>query len=129
MLINLAGGQEELTCFERDDNTEALYSCFINWENQLFIFGGATEKRQISRLSGYKLERLGDLPFDHYWAACSVMANQYIFLCFDWNDTKRCRRSTGPLEQFSEVALSTHAHRRIETSCSESKLSFSASNS
>ena len=128
MLVNSAGDQEELTCFERDDTTRAHNSCFVNWKNQLFIFGGSTEQRQVSRLSGYKLERLGDLSFDHQYGACSNMANMYIFLCFDLkedsNDTddpRRCRRSTGPMEQFSEVALSNHVHRGIQTSCSDSK--------
>ena len=100
----------------------------VNWKNQLFIFGGSTEQRQVSRLSGYKLERIGDLSFDHQYGACSNMENQYIFLCFDLkedsndiDDPRRCRRSTGPMKQFSEVALSTHVHRGIQTSCSDSK--------
>ena len=62
MLINtVTGDQEELTCFERDSDTEAFYSCFINWKNQLFIFGGQTNKRQISRLTGHRLKRVGHL--------------------------------------------------------------------
>ena len=129
MLVNSAGGQEELNCFERDDNTQAYLSCSINWKNELFIFGGSTEKGQISRLSGYKLERIGDLSFDHYYGACSAMGNQLIFVCFDMNDGKRCRRSTGPLEPFSEIALSTYDHLRIQTSCSDSKFIFSTRNS
>ena len=125
MLINSAGDQEELACFQRDSNTDAYRSCSINWNNQLFIFGGETERRQISRLTGHKLERIGDLTFDHDFAACSVMSSQYIFLCFnlaDSNDHKRCRRSTGPLDQFSEVALSTYNHGYSQTSSSDSKL-------
>ena len=125
MLINSAGEQKELACFDRDATTEAEFSCSVNWNNEFFIFGGKNEKRQISRLTGHKLKRIGDLTFDHYFGACSVMANQFVFLCFnfaDSNDSKRCRRSNGPLEQFSEVALSTYEHRRILTSCSDSKL-------
>ena len=91
MLINPVGEQEELTCFERGASTQDWNSCSLNWQNQLFIFGGLNEKRQISRLSGYKLERVGDLLFDLYVGACSVMANQHIFLCFDWEDSKTCR--------------------------------------
>ena len=79
MLINSAGGQEELACFEREDRTEALGSCSVNWQNQMHIFGGYTEKRQISRLSGFELQRIGDLAFDHYIGSCSLMANQFIF--------------------------------------------------
>ena len=123
MLVNLAGGQEELTCFERDSNTDAEGSCSINWQNEFYIFGGGTQKRQISRLSGHKLERVGDLDFDLALGACNVKANE-LFLCFHYMDTRRCRRSTGPLDQFSEVALSTHEHRQIKISCSDSKFLF-----
>ena len=131
MLINSAGEQKKLTCFERDDNTEAYYSCSINWKNQFHVFGGNNQRRQISRLSGYRLESIGSLTFNHKWGTCSVMANQFIFLCFDNSDSqnesddiRRCRRSTGPLGNFTEVALSNHHHRRSQISCSDSKSSF-----
>ena len=120
MLMNLAGGQEESTCFQPDDNTAAHGSCSIKWQNQLFIFGGYSEKRQISKLSGSKLERVGTLPFDHWTGACSVMADR-VYLCFNRDDGNLCRRSTGPLEQFSSIAFSTHDHRNTRTSCSDSK--------
>ena len=125
MLVNLAGGQEELTCFERDDTTEAYKSCSINWQNQLFIFGGSSEKRQISQLSGYKLKRIGDLLFDLDKGACGVMGNK-LFLCFSYDDGRRCRRSNSPFEQFSEVALSAYWHRNIQATCSDSKLLLSS---
>ena len=123
MLVNLAGGQDELTCFEREDNTEAFASCSINWQNELFIFGGWYEKRQITKLSGQKLKRVGELDFDLSYGACNVMTNE-LYLCFHEQDTRRCRRSTGPLDQFSEVALSTYGHRWIQTSCSNCKFLF-----
>ena len=123
MLVNSAGDQEELACFQRDDNTQAHRSCSLNWRNQFHIFGGGIEKRQISRLTGYKLERIGDLAFDHDFAACTVMSNEHIFLCFHQSvtDYRRCRRSTGPLENFADVALSKHPHRRAQTPCYDSK--------
>ena len=83
MLINSAGEQEELSCFKRQDATEAWFSCSVSWKNQLFIFGGYEEKTQISRLIGYKLKHVGDLTFNHHSGACSVMDNRYIFLCFN----------------------------------------------
>ena len=130
MLINtVTGYQEELTCFERDPNTEAFFSCFINWKNQLFIFGGENNKRQISQLTGHRLKRVGHLKFDHHFGTCNVMANKYIFLCFssylgieNSMDTRLCRRSTGPFEHFSKEALSIHDHNRHRPSCSDSRL-------
>ena len=122
MLLNSEGEQKELACFERDDTTEAYNSCSINWNNQLFIFGGISDKRQISRLTGHKLEKVGTLDFVHYFGACSVMNNRFIYLCFNFADGNRCRRSTGPLEQFIQVSLSSYAHAATQTSCSDSKL-------
>ena len=109
MVVNSAGEQEELKCFKPDSKTETYYSCSVNWKNQLFIFGGRTERRQISRLTGHRLKRVGNLTFDFYDGACDVKANQYLFLCFgdDSKDYKQCRRSTG--------------HLRIQISCSDSK--------
>ena len=123
MLIKSTGEQKELACFERGERTEAELSCSLVWQNQLHIFGGQYETRQISRLNDYKLERIGDLSFDHMDGACTVMASQFIYLCFndDYNDTKRCRQSTGPLQGFTEIALSTHDHRWTRVSCYDSK--------
>ena len=132
-LINSAGEQEELSCFKRQDVTKAWHSCPVNWKNQLFIFGGYKEKRQVSRLIGYKLKHVGDLTFNHVIGACSVMGNQHIFLCFSSEDEKgsiykkerkRCRRSTGPLKEFLQMTLSSYKHAWIQTSCSDSKLTF-----
>ena len=123
MLVNSEGEQKQLSCFERDDNTEAYMHCSLTWKNQLHIFGGNTDWRQISRLNGYRLERIGTLSFDHFLGACSVMADQ-LYLCFssyDPRDFTRCRRSTGPLETFTEIAPANQKHRSIKTGTSESK--------
>ena len=129
MLINSKGEQKESACFERDYTTEADGACSINWNNQLFIFGGFTYGRVISRLTGHKLEDVGSLDFDHRYGSCSVMKDKFIYLCFnevvynsgDADDLKRCRRSSGPLKQFSHVVLSTYDHRLTKTSCSDCK--------
>ena len=125
MLLKPDGQQEEWKCFEKDLTKEIYLSCSVNWQNQLYIFGGESQKRQILRLTGHKLEYAGQLSFDHKMGACSVMADQYIFLCFGttpfFADSNRCRRSTGPLNQFTDIALSTYDHGLTQTSCSESK--------
>ena len=123
LLINSEGRQRKLTCFEPDKKTEASDSCSINWQNQLYIFGGGN-KRQISKLNGHKLKRLGSLTFDHEDGGCSVMNNQFIYLCFGSDsDDKQCRWSAGPLTTFTKVALSNHDHRFNQISCSESESS------
>ena len=121
LLINSNGEQEELGCFQPDSNTQAIWACSVEWQNQMYIFGGSVERRQISKLFGHKVERLGSLTFDYRNGGCSAMNNQYIFLCFSHGDYRRCRRSIGPLNIFSEVALSNHNHQATKTSCTDSK--------
>ena len=127
MLVNSAGDQQELGCFEKAVKTDAYQSCSLTWNNKLFIFGGAYERKQISRLDGYKLNRIGSLFFDHQYGACSQMNNKYIFLCFSSKDTTTCRRSTSPLESFVKIASSTYSHRGISVSASESKFGHTKS--
>ena len=129
MLINLGGEQKKLDCFEHDFNLHVDGSCSLTWQNQLHIIGGYPRitARSISKLNGYKLELIGKLPFDFRRGGCSVMNNEYIYLCFDQDihigNQKRCWRSTGPLETFSEIALANHHHHWTKPSCSESKFS------
>ena len=86
-------------------------------------------------LNGYRLEKIGTLPFEHFRGACSVMANQFIYLCFNFasyyvdpTDWKRCRWATGPLETFTEITLSNYDHIHTPISSSESKFSSESLN-
>ena len=77
------GKQKEMTCFKPQDKTEAYYACSVNWKNSLFVYGGHIDtKKQISRLSGPKLKRVGDLPFKLYRGSCSVMAGVLFEVAF-----------------------------------------------
>ena len=118
--IDLFGNRTEFQCFERDSNTEAT-ACSITWDNKMHLFGGSLNRRQISRLSGLKLEYLKSLSFDHN-GACSVTKDA-IFLCFSDADKnqKLCRRANGPLKEFTEVSESVHNHKWIEISSSDGK--------
>ena len=86
MILDPAGEQgsswRKLDCFEPESETEAYYSCSITWTNKLYIFGGHIDQRQISRLDGYHLKRIGTLDFDHYLGGCTVMNDESIYLCF-----------------------------------------------
>ena len=52
MVISPDGSQHEVSCFEPGEKTQAYMSCSITWQNQMHIFGGELETKQISRLSG-----------------------------------------------------------------------------
>ena len=120
-LIDSNGRQEKLGCFVPDLVSEAHQSCGLTWENNMYIFGGKFNKRQISRLNRYKLQSIGRLPFDFKNGACTNMADQKFFLCFDYNDDRRCHWSTEPLGSFNDVPLASYNHKQIRISSSECK--------
>ena len=121
LLIDSSGRQDELGCFSHDDNSQAHWSCSLNWENEFYIFGGKRYPRQISKLNQYRLQALGDLPFDFEFGACTNFNSHKFFLCFDWHNNKRCYWSTDPLGSFTNVTLSSYSHDQIRISSSECK--------
>ena len=77
-----------------DQDTEAYCSCSISWQNQFFVFGGSSQRRQISKLIGCELTRVGTLDFDHYRGGCANVADNQLYLCFNIGtstDSKNCR--------------------------------------
>ena len=123
IIINEKGHQEQLGCFEKVGAVEAQSSCAITWKNQLYIFGGWTEPRQVSLLSHHRLERISSLEFTYASSACAVVSDE-VYLCFNgrsYDDSKVCRKSKGPLKAFSEVLSSKFHHWAIQLSYSESK--------
>ena len=105
--------------------TEVYRSCSISWRNQFFVFGGESQKRQISRLVGYELLRIGTLDFDHYFGGCTNVADDQLYLCFssaDGGDYKKCRVASDPMSDFTEVQLSVFEHKTTRVASSNSKL-------
>ena len=123
-LIASSGEKRELSCFQRGHSTEILWSCSILWENEQYVFGGASDKHQISRFNRYELERIGELSFNFSpGVACGVM-NKQIYLCFGrWQppESKMCRRSSGPLEEFTFDSFSKYDHSPIQLGNTKSK--------
>ena len=58
------------------------------WHNGFYVFGGNSNKRQISQVAGTKLTLIGTLSFDHYYGTCDVVGNDKVYLCFDLYDYK-----------------------------------------
>ena len=123
LLIDGRGRLDEVSCFENDSNAEVHRSCSLTWHNGFYVFGGRSNKRQISQVKGTRLTSIGTLTFDHYIATCDVMAGEKIFLCFNFhsNDSKRCRLALSPLGTFSQIQQSSHAHRSASIAASECK--------
>ena len=110
--------RQTVDCFEKEQENLA-FMCPITWQNKLHLFGGYMMK--IARLDGYKLNYLDkNLDFMHIGGACSVMNNEFIFLCFA-QPSNTCRRTSDPLETFEEIALAKTNHYATATSASPSK--------
>ena len=124
VLVDSTGRQDKLECFTHDKDSEVYRSCSVTWNNELYIFGGAHNKRQISKLVRYKLQVIGNLPFDFQFGGCTTMASGKLFLCFSLYDYKRCQWSTEPLGHFYNSTLAFHYHDSIRISSSECKLLF-----
>jgi hypothetical protein len=117
--------------FELGQGTEVYASCSITWQNQHFIFGGDKEKRQISQIKGCQLERVSNLKLAHTRGACVNVLDEMVYLCFDWNNTKKCLKSDHPLGDFepTENTQYRHGYTRIATSQSKNMQSVYQLNS
>ena len=121
MTINLLGNVKQVQCFQGDPNAVTRAACSVTWKNKMHVFGGLGEnKKLISHLTGLKLEPIGSLSFDHYDGGCSVIKDE-IYLCFSFSTSNKCRRASGPLEVFTEVADSIYNHREVRISASDGK--------
>ena len=76
----LQGAPKEVDCFQTQTGVNLHNACPITWENKLHLFGGNV--RQISRLDGHVLKRIGTLLFDHFLGSCTAIQNKKIVLCF-----------------------------------------------
>ena len=122
IIVNSTGFVDRNFLFVYEKETTVYKSCALNWKNELFVFGGEGfgQTRQLSKLIGYQLQRIGSLPFDHQFGSCTNMDNRKLFLCFQdfANDYRRCRYAYFPEGYYQEIAVSTfeHRHTQIESS-------------
>ena len=123
LLLDSNGRQDTVTCFSHDANADVHYGCSLTWHNSFYVFGGES-KRQINQVIGTRLAIVGELTFDHFYGACSVMGTESVFLCFDYGDRRRCRVALDPLGLFSEVKLSTYDHWLSGNPASSCKYKF-----
>ena len=132
--FEVVSAKKHFPTFELKRNTmtssQVYWSCSLTWRNELFVFGGIPNRRQISKLVKYSLKVIGSLSFDHKYGSCTNLANKKLFLCFnsDFNsqsDYKKCRWTDEPLGVFEDAALTTYNHNRgSRVSSSEGKTCF-----
>ena len=127
IITDIYGSEKRDFDFEFQPDTEVDMSCSITWQNELFVFGGARMKRQISKLVGCSLTNVGQLSFDHKYGACSNVANRMLYLCFnsDYGDEKKCRFASSPNDEFEEISDSSYEHEFTRIGSSDRKLTLS----
>ena len=94
----------------------------MTWQNELYIFGGGSKKRQISKLVGCELTLIGLLGFNHARGACANVADAKLYLCFNAansGDDNKCRVALSPTGIFKEINRSNFDHRETRIAASK----------
>ena len=112
--------------FTFGEKTEVRESCSVTWHGEFFVFGGhvGAQIKQISKMNGCSLERIGTLSFEHNFATCAVVNDETIYLCFNdnsTNDYKKCRKGNDPLGVFKEINQTKYKHHRTRIGASSGK--------
>ena len=114
---------------EADTNVAGIEkSCSVIHNNELFIYGGLSDPRQILKLdcAGQKLKVRSPLLFDFYGGACTSN-NIDILLCFSENNEDQCYKSSTPApvswwQWFTYVRKSNFKHHPVTIAASSGQL-------
>ena len=126
-VITDGSGRSDSNFFFRfQENTSVYGGCTVTFQNQAYIFGGSdsASRRQVSKVEGCQLERVGTLAFDHALGACANVNNTRVYLCFSdaADDSQRCRYTTQPLStDYTNASSSVYGHRKTSIASSQSK--------
>ena len=93
------------------------------FKGRAFVYGGAgiEQWRQISVVDSCQLTRVGTLPADLSYGACTTIGEELIYLCFDLGHTKTCRVGYNPVGMFDLIPDSTFIHNQIRIAASSCK--------
>ena len=126
LITDATGSVNTNFLFLYGEGTEAHLSCSITWQNQMYVFGGGDEtleipNRQISKIIGCELKRVGTLEFNLMRGGCTNYKDDRVFLCFDMNQGKTCYTADGPESPFTSIESSNYDHRITSLASSESE--------
>ena len=125
VITNASGREDRDFSFEFGADTEVNFSCGLTYRGEHFVFGGDSKSTQIAKIDGCQLKIVGQLDFEHQKGACANVAEEQIYLCFNFNsnsDYKKCRKASSPLGEFEEIRQSAEEHRSTRIAASQSKL-------
>ena len=110
LVINSEGLLDDNLDFEYLEDTQVHGSCSLTWRGEFYVFGGITMSKQISKLVGCSLNRVGEMKSWLLNGACASVADQEIYLCFSiasnevlQEDWQVCRVGTDPLGPFEKI--------------------------
>jgi hypothetical protein len=92
--IDFDGNTQQPLDFEYGDGTAIEKGCGATLKNIFWYFGGSvSNKRQVSKIVGCKLEHQTDLTFDFTHGACNTFTQPEpkVLLCFGTSNEKDCR--------------------------------------
>ena len=122
-IITDSSGRDDPNFFFRYGEDTSVYgSCSLTFRNQLYVFGGESPfKRQLSKLVGCQLQRVGSLAFDLELGSCASVADSKVYLCFNSfsSDTKKCRFASDPEASFTAATSSVYEHQQISIAASD----------
>jgi len=124
-MTNANGLHDTNFTFEFGKDTSVDESCSSVLRNEFYVFGGYGDyRRQISKLSGVRLERIESLDFDFRLGACANFNDQNIYLCFpsgSSEDQKRCRYGDNFEQEpvFFNNIQSAYEHRKTRIAASK----------
>ena len=105
--------------FEFGEQTEVDWSCSVKYRGDFYVFGGRWFERQISKLEGCSLTRIGSLDFDFEFGGCAAVNDESIYLCFPRYYDNQCHVGTDPVGTFSKVTESLFDHGQTRVAANE----------
>ena len=105
--------------FEFGHKTEVDFGCSVTYRGDFYVFGGSDLDRQISKLEGCSLKRIGDLDFDFQVGGCAAVNEESIYLCFRRYDYKRCFVGIDPVGTFHNLTESQFNHARTRVAAND----------
>ena len=128
VITNASGKEDRDINFTKDDNVGVEAACSVTWRGEHFVFGGRYDRNLIAKIIGCQLKKVGELPFYHYMGGCANMADNRVYVCFnyvssnyDTSDYKKCYVASSPQGQFENTTQSFDGHTRTRIAASESK--------
>ena len=126
LLIDYEGATNYAFAWDWGDvTTEVRDSCSVQYEGEMWIFGGFNNLRQIARVNGCGIEQLSEqLDFDFHSGGCGVSSGS-IFLCFHLFDARQCHQTgeMGPFGEFEPIERqSSFDHKYTRLGASDTQL-------